>query len=88
MVLYNALLHTKVVLISLKVELTEEEFKDINHKLDDWMFNLLRESQDLSKREGLKVQPYTFGLMGAKGAFHDTLPAIPRLNDGKDENGS
>jgi len=66
-------------LISLKAELTHEEFKQITKKLEDWMFNLLRESQDLRLREGLKVAPYTFGFMGAKGAFHDTLPTIVRL---------
>ncbi|KGY14287.1 hypothetical protein NM22_02185 [Vibrio tubiashii] len=68
-------------LVSLKAELTHKEFIEINKKLEDWMFNLLRESQDLRSREGLKVTPYTFGFMGAQGAFHDVLPAITRLTD-------
>ena len=66
-------------LISLKAELTHEEFIEISHKLDDWMFNKLRESQDLRAREGLTVAPYTFGFMAAKGAFHDELPPIPNM---------
>lgn len=65
-------------LITLKAELTHEEFIEITHKLDDWMFNKLRESQDLRAREGLAVAPYTFGFMAAKGAFHDKLPPIPK----------
>ncbi|MBL4830702.1 MAG: helix-turn-helix transcriptional regulator [Aliivibrio sp.] len=68
-------------LITLKAELTHEEFVEITHKLDDWMFNKLRESQDLRAREGLTVEPYTFGFMCAKGAFHGKLPAIPNLTD-------
>ena len=43
------------------------------------MFNMLRESQDLRARKGLKVTPYTFGFMAARGAFHDKLPSIPNL---------
>ncbi|KHT46694.1 hypothetical protein [Vibrio sinaloensis] len=50
-------------------------------KLEDWMFNLLRESQDIRAREGLKVTPYTFGFMGAEGAFHAELPNIVRLTE-------
>ncbi len=68
-------------LITLKAELTHEEFIEITHKLDDWMFNKLRESQDLRAREGLAVAPYTFGFMAAKGAFHDKLPPIPNLTN-------
>lgn len=68
-------------LITLKAELTHEEFIEITHKLDDWMFNKLRESQDLRAREGLAVAPYTFGFMAAKGAFHDKLPPIPNLKN-------
>ncbi|EGA71425.1 hypothetical protein VISI1226_11601 [Vibrio sinaloensis DSM 21326] len=68
-------------LVSLKAELTHQEFVEIKEKLEDWMFNLLRESQDLSSREGLKVSPYTFGFMGAQGAFHDDLPPILPLTD-------
>ncbi|MBC7002973.1 helix-turn-helix transcriptional regulator [Photobacterium sp. BZF1] len=66
-------------LITLKAELTHEEFNEVVQKLDDWLFNLLRESQDHRAREGLKVTPYTFGFMAAKGAFHDELPSIPNL---------
>ncbi|MEI8593174.1 helix-turn-helix transcriptional regulator [Photobacterium sp. Hal280] len=68
-------------LMTLKAELTHEEFLEVMHKLDDWMFNLLRESQDVRAREGLKVAPYTFGFMAAQGAFHDKLPDIPNLTD-------
>lgn len=68
-------------LVSLKAELTQQEFSEINAKLEEWMFNLLRESQDLRAREGLKVMPYTFGFMGAQGAFHDKLPTIVRLTE-------
>ncbi|WP_330960706.1 XRE family transcriptional regulator [Photobacterium sp. 53610] len=68
-------------LITLKAELTHEEFLEITHKLDDWMFNKLRESQETRAREGLNVAPYTFGFMAAKGAFHDKLPAIPNLTE-------
>lgn len=68
-------------LISLKAELTHQEFIEINSKLEEWMFNLLRESQDLSSRAGLKVSPYTFGFMGAQGAFHAELPPILPLTD-------
>ncbi|TFH92183.1 helix-turn-helix domain-containing protein [Vibrio ouci] len=68
-------------LISLKAELTQQEFQEINKKLEEWMFNLLRESQELRSREGFKVKPYTFGFMGAQGAFHDALPKIERLTD-------
>lgn len=68
-------------LISLKAELTQQEFQEINKKLEDWMFNLLRESQDLRAREGLKVAPYTFGFMAAAGAFHAELPNIVRLTE-------
>lgn len=67
-------------LITLKAELTHEEFMEINNQLDDWMFNLLRKSQDLNARNGLEVSPFTFGFMAAKGAFHDKLPEIPPLN--------
>ncbi|KHT62063.1 hypothetical protein RJ45_19260 [Photobacterium gaetbulicola] len=66
-------------LISLKAELTHEEFQEVSQKLEDWLFNLLRESQDHRAREGLQVAPYTFGFMAAKGAFHDELPVIPNL---------
>ncbi|WP_311568141.1 hypothetical protein [Photobacterium arenosum] len=68
-------------LMTLKAELTHEEFLEVMHKIDDWMFNKLRESQDVRAREGLKVAPYTFGFMAAKGAFHDKLPDIPNLTD-------
>ncbi|PSU33405.1 helix-turn-helix domain-containing protein [Photobacterium lutimaris] len=68
-------------LITLKAELTDEEFQEVIHKLDDWLFNLLRESQDLRSREGLAVTPFTFGFMAAKGAFHDELPAILPLQN-------
>lgn len=68
-------------LVSLKAELTHQEFLEINHKLEDWMFTLLRDSQDIAARDGLKVTPYTFGFMGAQGAFHDTLPTIVRLTE-------
>ncbi len=68
-------------LISLKAELTHQEFQEINKKLEDWMFNLLRESQDIRARKGLKVTPYTFGFMGAEGAFHAELPNIVRLTE-------
>ncbi|CCO47890.1 putative Helix-turn-helix XRE-family like protein [Vibrio nigripulchritudo SOn1] len=66
-------------LISLCAELTSEEFQEINQKLEDWMFNKLRESQELSAREGLKVTPYTFGFMAAKGKYHEELPEIPNI---------
>ncbi|MGF1737044.1 helix-turn-helix domain-containing protein [Photobacterium satsumensis] len=69
-------------LITLKAELTHEEFQEVIHKLDDWLFNLLRESQDVRLREGLSVTPYSFGLMAAKGAYHDELPAIPNFQSG------
>lgn len=67
-------------LITLKAELTHDEFHEVVQKLDDWLFNLLRESQDHRARKGLKVAPYTFGFMAAKGAFHDELPAIPNFD--------
>ncbi|PSU11732.1 XRE family transcriptional regulator [Photobacterium gaetbulicola] len=66
-------------LITLKADLTKDEFQKVVHKLDDWLFNLLRESQDHRARQGLQVAPYTFGFMAAKGAFHDELPVIPNL---------
>lgn len=68
-------------LITLKAELTHEEFLDITHKLDDWMFNLLGHSQDRKAREGLVVSPYTFGFMAAKGAFHDKFPELHALDE-------
>ncbi len=71
-------------LITLKAELTHEEFIEITNMLDDWMFDKLRESQDLGAREGLTVAPYTFGFMAAKGAFHDTLPSIPNMTSIED----
>ncbi|WP_104403179.1 helix-turn-helix domain-containing protein [Vibrio penaeicida] len=66
-------------LISLKAELTKEEFAEVSLKLEEWMFNKLRESQNLKEREGLKVSPYTFGFMGAQGAFHGEMPKIPKI---------
>ena len=68
-------------LITLKAELTQDEFHEVVKKLDDWLFNLLRESQDKRARKGLKVTPYTFGFMAAKGAFHDELPTIPNFDE-------
>ncbi|MBA5763834.1 helix-turn-helix transcriptional regulator [Vibrio sp. 404] len=68
-------------LLSMKAELTAEEFQEINDQLDEWMFNKLKESQAVSSRQGLNTQPYTFGFMAAKGAFHEQLAAIPRVDD-------
>ncbi|GAL35409.1 predicted transcriptional regulator [Vibrio maritimus] len=67
-------------LTMLKAELTHEEFSAINKKLEDWMFTLLGDSQNQQSRKGLNVHPYTFGFMGAQGAFHDELPLIPNLS--------
>ncbi|MGF1908410.1 helix-turn-helix transcriptional regulator [Vibrio kasasachensis] len=68
-------------LLSMKAELTAEEFQEINDQLDEWMFNKLKESQAVTTRQELNTQPYTFGFMAAKGAFHDQLPVIPRVDD-------
>ncbi|MCS0398362.1 hypothetical protein ND972_16395 [Vibrio diabolicus] len=43
------------------------------------MFTLLGDSQNQQSRKGLNVRPYTFGFMGAQGAFHDKLPLIPNF---------
>lgn len=66
-------------LTSFKVELTKDEFVEINAMLDNWLFSKLRERQGFGDRSKNKVKPYTFGFMGAQGEFHGKLPSIPNL---------
>nr|WP_087025086.1 transcriptional regulator [Thaumasiovibrio subtropicus] len=66
-------------LISLKAELTEEEFSEINQQLKDWMFKMLRQSQQQATRVHLNTRPYTFGFMAAKGSFDGALPPLENL---------
>ncbi|WP_260261420.1 helix-turn-helix domain-containing protein [Vibrio intestinalis] len=66
-------------LVSLKAELTFEEFQEIKQTQEEWLFAKLRDSQNKKARKGLVTKPHTFVMMGAQGAYHDDLPDIPNI---------
>ncbi|MDA0148228.1 helix-turn-helix domain-containing protein [Vibrio sp. LaRot3] len=66
-------------LVSLKAELTFDEFQEIRQTLEEWLFAKLRDSQNKQARKALVTKPHTFVMMGAQGAYHDDLPTIPNI---------
>ncbi len=65
---------------SMIAELTEAEFSQLNQKLEEVMFNQLRQSQTCTKQQVELRKPYTFALMAAKGSDHEKLVALSNDN--------
>ncbi len=61
---------------SMIAELTEAEFSQLNKKLEDVMFNQLRQSQTRDKQQVELRKPYTFALMAAQGTDQEKLVAL------------
>ncbi|WP_394253071.1 XRE family transcriptional regulator [Vibrio profundi] len=65
---------------SMIAELTETEFLQLNQKLEEVMFNQLRQSQASNKQNADQRKPYTFALMAAQGSDHEKLVYLPNDN--------
>ncbi|MFB9137655.1 helix-turn-helix domain-containing protein [Vibrio olivae] len=72
---------SEAFLISLKAELTVKEFQELNAKLVDWMFTMLKQTMSVSERIEKDRNEYTFGFMAAKGSFGSELPPLNNFLD-------
>lgn len=68
-------------LISLKAELTANEFQELNTRLVDWMFTMLKQTMTVTERIEKDRNEYTFGFMAAKGSFGSELPPLENFVD-------
>lgn len=68
-------------LISLKAELTVNEFQELNTKLVEWMFAMLKQRMAATDRIEKGRNEYTFGFMAAKGSFGSELPPLENFVD-------
>lgn len=64
--------------LMVKTSLTPTQFKEINHKLEEWLFGEMCDNQS-SAELAPNSKEYTFAMMAAQGVFHDDLPPITAM---------